>query len=638
MGIPIGPAHFSFYLSHLNCHNPRMPKAVEILLRSKLPPDVHPLLGNLDEKNLNGILAEIARKYPERYEKISHELANIGRNASYNQGETLSLDDLYPVIDKQAIFNQMDKELDALKAADLPPDEFAKARNKVWLKYSNDLEKATLNAGLAAGNNLAYAVASGARGKPQQLKMMLTTPGVYTDSRGDIVPIFIRNGYNEGLRPAEFLAGTYGARLSVVSTKKSTAKGGDFGKQLVTSTTPLMVTEADCGVDNGIDLELDDSSLKNRVLAQDTSGFRKGQVIDKNVLATLRKVHKGPVLARSVMTCQAKQGVCARCVGRYGDDKFPKIGDAAGVTAAHALSEPVTQGALSMKHSGGAASGKKDFSGFDYINQFVQSPEVFPDKAVIAEQDGTVDEVEDAPQGGKYIRIDGEEHYVLPGFEVLVQPGQKVEAGEPLSDGLIDPKDIARLRGIGEARRYYSDRLKQLMDDTGHKADRRNTEMVARAAMDHVVIDGPEGLGDYLPDDVVSYSRLEKKWKPEEDSQELDLGRAKGQYLQKPILHYSIGTRVNKGMMDRLDKLGISKLLVSPTQPRFRPEMVRLRTAAAAVNDDWLAQMHGSYLSQNLRDSSERGMDTNILENTHFVPRLAYGAGFGSKIDQTGKF
>jgi len=615
-----------------------MPKAVEILLRSKLPEDIRPMLGNLDEKNMNNILAEIARKYPDRYEKISHELAAIGRNASYNQGETLTLGDLFPVVDKQAIFNVMDKELDALKKAGLTGDEYTKARNKIWLKYSNELEKATLNAGMAQGNNLAYAVASGARGKPQQLKMMLTTPGVYTDSHGDIVPIFIRNGYNEGLRPAEFLAGTYGARLSVVSTKKSTAKGGDFGKQLVVSTTPLMVTETDCGVNNGIDLEVDDSSLKNRVLAADAGPFKRGTVIDKNVLAQIRKTQKDPVLVRSVMTCQAKQGVCSRCVGRSGDDKFPKIGDAAGVTAAHALSEPVTQGALSLKHTGGAASGKKDFSGFDYINQFVQSPEVFPDKSVVSELDGTVDEIEDAPQGGKYIRIDGEEHYILPGFDVLVKPGQRVEAGEPLSDGLIDPKDIARLRGIGEARRYYSDRLKQLMDDTGHKADRRNTEMVARAAMDHVVIDDPDGLGDYLPDDVVSYSRLEKRWKPEEDSVELDLGRAKGQFLQKPILHYSIGTKVNKGMMERLNKLGIDRVLVSPSAPRFRPEMVRLRTAAAAVNDDWLAQMHGSYLSQNLRESAERGLDTNVQENTHFVPRLAYGAGFGKNIEQTGKF
>ena len=188
---------------------------------------------------------------------------------------------------------------------------------------------------------------SGARGKPAQLKMMLSTPGLYTDAQDNIIPLFVRTSFAEGLRPAEYLAGTYGARKAVLSTKRATAKGGDLAKQMVQSAASLVVSENDCGAANGIDLESDDKSLRGRVLARDVGNVKAGTVLDKNALANIRKQGVEKLIVRSPMTCQAKEGVCARCMGLNALGKFPAKGDAVGITAAQAIGEPITQGTLS---------------------------------------------------------------------------------------------------------------------------------------------------------------------------------------------------------------------------------------------------------------------------------------------------
>ena len=582
-------------------------------------------------------MAAVAKSYPHKYEEIAQHIADTGRNASYDQGESLTLRDMLPVLDRDAVLAQMDSEIAQAKQESRNHDEFHQKRMGIWGRYSQLLEKETQKAAMRQNNNLAYSVVSGARGKPAQLKMMLSTPGIYEDYKGNPVPLFVRHSFGEGLRPAEYLAGTFGARQTVLSTKRSTAKGGDLSKQMVQAAAAITVSRKDCGTDNGIDLELDDPSLRNRVLAQNTAGIPAGTILDKTALDHLRKTKTAKVMVRSALTCTADHGICAKCVGAGPTGKLPAIGDAAGITAAQALGEPITQMALNSKHTGGVAGQKREYSGFGYINQIVQSPETFPDRATVAEHDGTVESITDAPQGGSYVRIAGEDHYIHPGYPVLVKPGEKVEAGDQLSDGLVDAGDMVRLRGLGEGRRYYADRLKKVLDDSGMPADRRNTEMMARAAIDHVRIEDPEGLGDSLPDDVVSYNRLSSKYVPPEDSKELEPRHAHGQYLQVPALHYTIGTRITPKVAQRISDAGFKTIYASPSQPGFAPEMVRLR-AAAHVNPDWLASQHTSFLSKQLGDAAVRAEDTDIDANSHFAPRLAVGQGFGANVHETGKF
>jgi len=612
-------------------------KAIQLLVNSQLPPDLRDYNREFDSKSLGSLMAEVARKYPDQYERISKAISDIGRKASYFQGESLTLSDNRPVIDRDKMLVEMDNEIEEAKRTSTDKDDFENKKIEVWSKYNDRIQKETAREALARKNNLAYSVMSGARGKPAQLKMMLSTPGLYTDAQDNIIPLFVRTSFAEGLRPAEYLAGTYGARKAVLSTKRATAKGGDLAKQMVQSASNLVVSENDCGAANGIDLESDDKSLRGRVLARDLGNVPAGTVLDKNALASIRKQGAGKLIVRSPMTCQAKEGVCARCMGLNALGKFPAKGDAVGITAAQAIGEPITQGALNVKHQGGAAGTDRRYAGFSVINQFVQTPDTFPDKAVLSKIGGQVNSVIEAPQGGYYVTVDNEPHYVSPGYPVTVKVGERVEAGDTMSEGLADPGEIVELRGLGEGRKYYSDKLKQLLDDSGMEADRRNTELMARAALDHLQITDIKEDDEYLPDDVVSYSYFSNRYTPPKDTAKYKSDKAVGTYLQSPALHYTIGTKITPKIAKHLTSSGFEEVFSSPESPTFKPHMVRLR-AATHHGTDWLASMHTSYLKKQLSDSAIRGEDSNVENNIHFAPRLAIGTNFGENIEQTGKF
>lgn len=288
----------------------------------------------------------------------------------------------------------------------------------------------------------------------------------------------------------------------------------------------------------------------------------------------------------------------------------------------------------------GMYQGKKTYAGLEYIEQFLQSPETFKDRAAVSEFTGKVEDIKPAPQGGSYIIINGQEHYVLPNMDIFVKKGDEVEAGQILSDGLADPEDIVRLRGIGEGRKYFTDRFKQILDESGAKAHRRNVELLARSFVDKVKITDPDGLGDFLPEDVISYNALEANYVPEKDTKaySVDDENAVGKYLQKPVLHYSIGTKLLPSMLKHIKKTGISdNVFVSEKEPKFEPVLIRLREAPLIGHNDFIGKGIASYQKSNYLDSAITGAQSNIKENLNPYVRMAQ-PDFAEKSKQTGKF
>ena len=291
----------------------------------------------------------------------------------------------------------------------------------------------------------------------------------------------------------------------------------------------------------------------------------------------------------------------------------------------------------SAKHTAGMTQSKKSYSGLPTIIQFAQSPEAFKDRGAVAEQDGRVDRIEEAPQGGTYITINGEQHYVLPGHEVMVKEGDRVEAGDQIAEGLVDPEDVVRLKGLGQGKLYYAERLNQMLKDSGAGTDKRNTEILARGAIRHIKITDPDGMGSYLPDDVVDYNAAQRSYRVPETAKETNVKEAVGKYLQQPYMHYTIGTRVTPSVAANLAENDYSNVLVDDRAPGFEAQLVRLR-AASHTNPDWLASMATSYISKQLNESATRGDDTNVVANPDFRPRLAIGENFGKNVNEQGLF
>lgn len=621
-------------------------KAVQLAFNSILPEDLRDYNRNLDKKDINRLLREVSIKYPDQYADIVEKIQSMGLNASYIQGETLTIDDYLPTFDREPIFEKMDAEIDALEKRNLKPDRERDERLKIYVKYSTILDDLNKENSRKTNSGLYRTVASGARGNFTQHRGMTTTPAIYTDYKDDPIPLFVRRSFSEGLKPHEFLASTFGVRKSFAAAKRATAEAGDEGKQIANSMLRYTISDDKDRSGNFLDLEAGDPSLFGRVLARETAGYPEGTLIDREVLAHIRNATKETdiVPVYSTLTTVSARGVPAESFGMGVDGTLPHIGWHAGANVGTVMAEPLAQGALSTKHTSGAFSGaKKEISGFDYIDQFLQSPETFPDRAAVSESDGVVEDIIDAPQGGKYIVVNGKKHYVLPEFEPTVKKGDSVESGDILSEGLADPEDIVRYRGLGEGRRYYANRLKQLLADSGVDTDLRNTELLARAHLDTVRITDPDGLGDFLPDDIVSYNELEANYKPSQDARSVNLKNIRNDdlansYLEKPVLHYTIGTQLKPSMIERIRRAGFNDVTVSNTPPPFEPVMFRLRESANKRDHDWLARFGSSYIKANLTESAARGFDTNIHSNTHPYPRLAYGKGFGDTTDKDGTF
>ena len=609
-------------------------KAIQLLVNSVLPDDLKNYESDLTDKGLNKILYAVAEKHPDKFAQVLKDISDIGRKVSYQQGETLTLYDLAPVIDRESIYNQMEQEIAAL-----PKDkDFIKNRRDIFQKYNEFIEKETSKNALANKNNIAISVLSGARGKSAQLKAMVSTPGTFSDYKGTPIDVFSKESFADGIRPVTFLASTYGARSSVISTKSSTAKGGDLAKQMAQSVVDMVVREQDCGSGNGISLPIDDASLKGRVLSKDTAGYKAGSFITREMLHDLRNKGVQKLVARSPLTCGVHNGLCAKCVGKfYKGNKLPNIGDSIGAMASTAASEPVTQMALSAKHTAGMTTSKRTYSGLGTITQFTQSPEKFKDRAAVSELDGKVESIEDAAQGGQYVTVGGVQHYVPAGHPVEVKVGDTVEAGDFLSEGLGDAEDVVKHKGLGAGRLYYANRLYKILEDSGAKNDRRSIEVLARGALRHVRITDDNGYGNYLPDDVVDYNTLQSQYKVPETTRFMKASDAIGKYLQQPALHYTIGTKITPNVAKDLKDNEYDDIYVDDNEPSFKPEMIRLRSASHS-NPDWMASLGTSYLTKQLNESSTKGDDTNVFQNADYRPRLAFGKDFGKNIEQTGLF
>jgi len=612
-------------------------RAIDILVNNSLPDDLKDYKRVYDKKGVSNLMALIAKSHPEKYRELSKKISDFGRMSSYLQGETLTLSDMRPTFDKTQDLLALDSDIEVMKKT-VPRSRHRETRIKLYQKYADRLSNKTLKKTIGGMHGLANTVFSGARGNPTQLNAMITTPGIYTDYKDEPIELFVRNSFGEGLRPYEYLAGMFGARKAVIATKEATADAGYLGKQMARATLPIVVTQENCNVNNGIMVDVDDvENMAGRVVVTNQHGVNSGTVIDRSVINHLSKKKAKKIMVRSPLTCQAKEGVCAECGGTDSAGKFAKIGDTVGLTAAQAISEPLAQGSLNTKHTGGIYGGKKSFGGFSVINQIMQAPSTFPNRAAVSEVSGKVEKIEDAPQGGTFITVAGERHYALPGFDLLVKKGDEVELGEQLSDGILDVKDVIRLRGLGSGRKYYVDRLHQAFADSGMNVAKRNLEYLSRGALDQLQVHDIDGMGDALPDDLISYNKVMSEYNPPANSQLTSLDKAKGKYLQMPMLHYSIGTKLTPKMLKRLKEGNVGKIYVSEDKPKFTPVMTML-ARATKHHDDWLAKLHNTYLAESLKNDAAIGADTNVDQNLHFAPRLAIGDDFGERTRQTGKF
>ena len=597
----------------------------QLLINEALPEDLRDYTRHITKKSAGDLLLDVAQSYPEKYKKVAHDLMQIGQSVATTSGVSFSLADFTPGKAKQKAKKELAAQIH--KIANDPRLD-AKARGKAIIDTLS-ARTATMATDLlehdaGKGNRLADVVRTGSKGSPAQYNLTVGIPLLFSDHKKNPIPVPILNSAAEGLDPAEFYASSFGTRQGLLATKLATAEAGDFGKQLAKASHRLIVSERDCGVDTGLPAEGDDRQNIGAVLAKDAGGLKAGTIIQPE---HLRQLRDKSIVVRSPITCQA-EGVCAKCAGVRERGSLPDIGDNVGIPAAQALSERMSQGSLNVKHTAGVASGARSY-GFADVERLFQMPKHYPGAAKLSDVGGRVTDIKPAAAGGVDLTIGDTQHWVEDASQLKVKKGDVVEAGDALSEGIMNPREVASHRGVGEARRQF---VQDVMTVSNGNVNRRNAELIARAAVSHLEITRPDDdeQGNMVGD-IVNSDTFAKYYKPRKGSVAMTPTTSHGMYLERPVLHYSIGTKVDKRVANTLKSAGANNILVHKDEPTFAPKTERMMTHMSK-DPDWMVRMHGYYLKDSLLDAVHKGL-TSDERSTSFVPSLAKGVDFGKPLE-----
>lgn len=586
----------------------------------------------LDKNGLNKILSEVATQYPERYRDVVQQLSDIGRRAASESGgysvgpehlNTAKAARKYQTALRTKLKHILDDDSLTDKQRD---DAILRAAGAMHQKMIDEVYDESVR----EKNPLAMQVLSGSRGNKANVTSLRGSDLLYSDHRDRPIPVPIFHSYSEGLRPFEYVTGAYGARRGILGTKLSVRDAGALSKQLNQINHRLVVVGDDDPrdlPDRGFPVDVDDQDSVGSLLAKDVGPYRRNTPITSKILADLKRRGIKQFLLRSPAVGGSPEGgVYAYDVGVGENGRLVGRGQASGMTAAQSIIEPISQGTLGLKHGGGVAGQNSVASGFDYIEQLVSSPKHFKGRAAHADKDGQVSRIEAAPAGGHYVWVDDQKHYVGSGLNLKVKIGDTIEAGDVLSEGAPDVASVVKHKGIGEGRRYFTYAFRQAVRDAGIKSiNRRNVELLSRGLVNHVRM--TDEFGGHVPEDVVPYATLEHAYEPREGHRKAPPQDSIDQYLERPILHYTVGTRVRPSVAKMLENFGINEVITHPEPPPFESTLVR-GSASLQHDPDWMARMYGSGLKGSLLDAAHRG-GTSDEAGTSFVPSLARGVDFG---------
>jgi len=584
----------------------------------------------INKRSIKEILGKVAAERPEDYADIADKMMRLGRDTGEGTGGgSFSISDLKTPKGAEIRRLKLQAEIQEV-LADAPPSMQNELITKILAKAQKDDPQQTFDEVNKNNNPLATIVKGAGRGNNASLARLVSSDLMYADNAGKPIAVPVLRSYSQGLTPGEFIASTFGARKGLNEAKLSVASGGYMAKLIANAAHRVVVTGDDGrddseALDRGLPVDTDDDDNVGALLARDTAGYKRNTVLTPKILQQLKKKGQDEILVRSpITTADPDGGVYAKDVGHREGDRLPEVGSAIGITAGQAISEPVTQSVLSAKHKGGLAEEDKGLSGFDLVDRLFNTPKDFRESATYAEADGSVEDVFAAPQGGNYVKVSGTDYFVPRGVKVTVKKGDVVEAGDTLSAGVINPRKLIQHKGLGEGARQFTLALRSAIKDSGLYSNRRNIELVAKGLVNRVRID--EEFGDYAPGDLVPYNEVAAVYQPRAEAKETGLQSVAGKYLEKPVLHYTIGTRVTPSVVKKLEKHGIKRITTHSERPQFSSEMVPA-TQLLKSDSDWMTRQTGTGLTKGLLDATHKGLESD-QKGTSFVASRAMGLNF----------
>jgi DNA-directed RNA polymerase subunit beta' len=323
----------------------------------------------------------------------------------------------------------------------------------------------------------------------------------------------------------EYFISTHGARKGLADTALRTADSGYLTRRLVDVSQDVIIREDDCGTERGhiVDITSEDveTTAYARTAAEDVVHPETGEVlvgagedIGDVKIAELVAAGVSEVKVRSVLTCEAKTGTCAKCYGRsLATGKLVDIGEAVGIIAAQSIGEPGTQLTMRTFHTGGVASADDITQGLPRVVELFEA-RTPKGVAPISEAAGRV-EIEETDKARKVIVTpdDGSdkiEYVVSRRSRLNVAEGEHIEVGRTLTVGTPDPKEVLRILGVRATQQHLVDEVQSVYKSQGVSIHAKHIEIIVRQMLRRITV-LESGDTNLLPSDLVDRVQFESE-------------------------------------------------------------------------------------------------------------------------------
>jgi DNA-directed RNA polymerase subunit beta' len=574
-------------------------------------------------------------------------------------GLTVSVDDVKTPKAKRAILDRHEKDADKVeqqfRRGIITDGERRQQEVRIWTDATAEVQKAMQDEFAALEYNpVDMMITSGARGNMTQMRQIAGMRGLVANPRGDMIPRPIKSNFREGLETLEYFIATPGARKGLVDTALRTADSGYLTRRLHDVAQELIVREDDCGTTLGVwvdnvqkdtantraylETKLFGRALLNDVELSDGSTMAKNTILGDDEVDTLRDDAKvSRVRVRSVLTCDAEVGVCALCYGRsLATGQSIELGEAVGVIAAQSIGEPGTQLTMRTFHTGGVA-GKDIAGGLPRVVELFEARNP-RGSARLARATGVVRILEDEGKGIPIHVIDdqGVEHEIMlpTGSRPIVKDGQDITAGDRVTEGPLDPKELMEIKGPRETQVYLVEEVQKVYRDQGVSIHDKHIELIVRQMTRRVGVQEP-GDTVFLPGERAdakvfrdtNRSMVEQGKRPAEGRPEL-MGITKASLATESWLSaasFQETTRVlteaaidGKGdnLVGLKENIIIGKLIPAGSgMDRYNmfdvsaPDYVPMAYYSSEDEEDpaaFLAGLHGTYISEDSPETAEQ--------------------------------
>ncbi len=478
---------------------------------------------------LEKIIAQMFKRYRTTETSIFlDKLKDQGFKYSTYSGITIAYSDIVTSKHKEEIVNKSNAEVKKInkqyQRGLITDKERLDLVIDVWTKAKKDIEKELSEyAKTYEDNPIFIMMNSKARGSISNFVQLAGMRGIMSKPNGDPVEIPILSSFDDGLSVSEFFLSTHGARKGSADTALKTADSGYMTRRLVDVAQDMIVREEDCGTTQGslVTAFRDNKDgiiepLYDRILGRYTSKKvinpqTKEMICDKDTYITEAIADKiiaagiEAVEIRTVLTCRTNHGVCKKCYGRnLATGNIVEIGEAVGIMGAQSIGEPGTQLTMRTFHTGGVA-GTDITQGLPRVEELFEA-RIPKGKATIAEIDGIVSKIEDASGRTKiYIKNDKEvrEHLTMYGAKLRVEKGDKVSAGEQLTEGSVSPKELLAVTDPNTVQQYILKEVQKVYRSQGVDINDKHVELIAKRMISQIRI-VEAGDTKFVPSTTVS--------------------------------------------------------------------------------------------------------------------------------------